>query len=193
MRTFIALSTTACLFATGCAQLPAVPILAPSSQVRQVVVLDIDGTLTPHNLSVFEARPDAQKVVAAYLRKGYKIVYVTTRAPGFQSGLAQWLEKHNFPSEPIHIAQTAEERKMPAAFKASILHSYTEKGWQLAYAYGDSSTDFLAYKSAGIPQGRIFALKRRGSEVCEGNGFALCLDDWTAHIGYVEREVPSLK
>lgn len=193
MRSFIVLSATASAFATGCAQLPAVPIPAPSSQVRQVVVLDIDGTLTPHDLSVFEARPDAEKVVAAYLRKGYKIVYVTTRVPGFQSGLAQWLEKHNFPSQPVHIAQTAEERKMPAAFKASILRSYTEKGWQLAYAYGDSSTDFLAYMSAGIPQGRIFALKRRGSEVCEGGGFATCLDDWTAHIGYVEREVPSLK
>jgi len=193
MRSFIVLSATASVFTTGCAQLPAVPIPAPSSQVRQVVVLDIDGTLTPHDLSVFEARPDAEKVVAAYLRKGYKIVYVTTRVPGFQSGLAQWLEKHNFPSQPVHIAQTAEERKMPAAFKASILRSYTEKGWQLAYAYGDSSTDFLAYMSAGIPQGRIFALKRRGSEVCEGGGFASCLDDWTAHIGYVEREVPSLK
>lgn len=193
MRTFITLSATASAFATGCAQLPEVPILAPSSQVRQVVVLDIDGTLTPHNLSVFEARPDAEKVVAAYLRKGYKIVYVTTRVPGFQSGLAQWLEKHNFPSQPVHIAQTAEERKMPATFKANLLRSYAEKGWQLAYAYGDSSTDFLAYMSAGIPQGRIFALKRRGSEVCERGGFALCLDDWTAHIGYVEREVPSLK
>ena len=193
MRSLIALSATASVFATGCAQLPAVSVLAPSSQSSQVVVLDIDGTITPHNLSVFEARPDAEKVVAAYLSKGYKVVYVTTRVPGFQSGLAQWLEKNNLPSQPVHIAQTADERKMPAAFKASILRSYTEKGWQLAYAYGDSATDLLAYLSAGIPQGRIFALKRRGSEVCEGGGIAPCLDDWTAHIGYVQSEVPSLK
>jgi phosphatidate phosphatase PAH1 len=158
-----------------------------------VVVLDIDGTLTPHNLSVFEARPDAEKVVAVYVRKGYKIVYVTTRRPGFQSGLTQWLKKHNFPSEPVHIAQTADERKRPAAFKAAILRSYTENGWKLAYAYGDSSTDFLAYMSAGIPKERIFALKRQGSEDCEGGGFAPCLEDWTSHIDYVEREVPSLK
>ena len=193
MRSFIVLAATASVFVTGCAQLPAVPVLAPSSQVRQVVVLDIDGTITPHNLSVFEARKDAAKVVAAYLNKGYTIVYLTTRVPGFQSGLAKWLEKNNLPSQPIHVAQTSEERKMPAAYKASILRSYTEKGWQLAYAYGDSSTDFLAYLTAGIPQGKIFALKRRGNEVCEGGGIARCLDDWTAHIGYVEREVPSLK
>lgn len=193
MRTFIALSATASVFATGCAQLPPVPIPGPGPQFRQVVVLDIDGTLTPHNLSAFEARPDAEKVVAGYVRKGYKVVYVTTRSPGFQSGLAQWLKKHNFPSDPVHIAQTAEERKRPAAFKATILRGYTEKGWQLAYAYGDSSTDFLAYMSAGIPKERIFALKRQGSEDCEGGGFAPCLEDWTAHIGYVEREVPSLR
>ena len=41
MRTFITLSVTASVFATGCAQLPEVPILAPSSQVKQVVVLGI--------------------------------------------------------------------------------------------------------------------------------------------------------
>ena len=193
MRTFIALVATASVFITGCVQLPPVPIPDAPPKFRQVVVLDIDGTLTPHNLSVFEARPDAEKVIAAYVRKGYKIVYVTTRHPVFQSGLAQWLKKHNFPYEPVHIAQTADERKRPAAFKSAILRSYTENGWQLAYAYGDSSTDFLAYMSAGIPKERIFALKRQGSEDCEGDGFALCLEDWTAHIDYVEREVPSLK
>lgn len=193
MRTFIALSVTASVFATGCAQLPPVPIPDPSPQVQQVVVLDIDGTLTPHNLSVFEARPDAEEVVKAYVDKGYKIVYVTTRIPGLQSGLAQWLKEHNFPSDPVHIAQTTEERKRPAAFKATILRGYTDKGWQLAYAYGDSSTDFLAYMSAGIPKERIFALKRQGSEDCEGGGFATCLEDWTAHIDYVKREVPNLR
>ena len=191
MRIFTALSIIASVFAAACAQVRPSPI--PGPPVGQVVVLDVDGTLTPHNLSVFEARPDADKVVDAYVRKGYKIVYVTTRVPGFQSGLEEWLKKHNFPSGPIHIAQDDNERKMPAAFKASVLRKYTQQGWRLAYAYGDSSTDFLAYMSAGIPQERIFALKRRGDDVCEGGGFATCLDDWTAHIDYVEREVPRLK
>ncbi|MDP1864348.1 MAG: HAD family acid phosphatase [Thiobacillus sp.] len=191
MRTFTAFPIIVSVFAAGCVQLPPVPI--PDPPVGQVVVLDIDGTLTPHNLSVFEARPDADKVVAAYVRKGYKIVYVTTRVPAFQSGLEKWLKKYNFPSGPVHIAQNDQERKMPATFKAEILRTYTKANWHLSYAYGDSSTDFLAYMSAGIPQGRIFALKRQGSEDCEGGGFALCLDEWTAHIGYVEKEVPSLK
>lgn len=189
MRNFIALSAVVSVFAAGCAQKPPVPI--PGPPVGQVVVLDIDGTLTPHNLSVFEARPGAAEVVAAYVRKGYKIVYVTTRVPAFQSGLENWLKKHNFPSEPVHIAQTTEERKNPAAFKAKILRGYAKAEWQLAYAYGDSSTDFLAYMSVGIPQERIFALKRRGADVCEGVGFATCLDEWTAHLNYVVTKVPN--
>lgn len=189
MRNFIVLAATvSVVFATGCAQQPPVPTPYPS--FRHVVVLDIDGTLTPHNLSVFEARPDADKVVSAYVLKGYEIVYVTTRVRGFQSGLAEWLRKHNFPSQPVHIAQTSEERKNPAAFKAKTLRGYTKAEWQLAYAYGDSATDFLAYMSVGIPQERIFALKRRGADVCEGGGFATCLDDWTAHLSYVETQVP---
>lgn len=193
MRTYVAVYALVFALISGCAQMPPTPIqpLGTLAQTKEIVVLDIDGTLTPHNLSVFEARPDSDKVVAAYVRKGYKIIYVTTRVPGFQSQLAAWLERHNLPSQPVHIAQTHEERKNPAAFKANILRAYVKAGWQLAYGYGDSATDFLAYLSVGIPQARIFALKRKGSEECEGGGVAKCLDNWTEHIDFVENEVPN--
>ena len=193
MRKLIALAAMAGILATGFVRAAPGPVPDTAPQVRQVVVLDIDGTLTPNNLSVFEARPDADTVLAAYAAKGYRIVYVTTRIPGFQSRLAHWLETHHFPAGPVHIAQSAEERKMPAAFKARILREYTRKGWRLAYAYGDSCTDFLAYAAAGIPQERIFALKRRGAGDCEGGGFAACLDGWKAHLDYVKREVPDVR
>ena len=49
------------------------------------MVFDIDGTLTPQNLSVFEPRPGAAQAASALSAKGYKVVYLTTRVPLFQS------------------------------------------------------------------------------------------------------------
>lgn len=189
MRKLLSISICASALTTGCVQLPPVPILPPNTSLssKQIVVLDIDGTLTPHNLWVFEARPDSDKVIAAFVRKGYKIVYVTTRVPGLQAGLASWLRRQHLPIEPIHIAQTRDERNRAAAFKENILQEYLRQGWTLAYAYGDSATDFSAYSSAGIPQSHIYGLKRRGSDACEG--FTTCLDGWTEHIRFVENQV----
>lgn len=183
----------AALLAMGCAPIaPAdVPAIAPPH--RQVVVLDIDGTLTPHNLLVFEVRPAAPQVLQAYAGKGYRIVYVTTRRPLFQSFLRGWLDRHGFPPGALHVAQTAAERADAAGFKAAVLARYRAAGWTLAYAYGDSATDFEAYARSGMAPAQIFALRRRGAETCVGAHFGSCLDGWDAHLQFVEREVPSAR
>lgn len=153
------------------------------------MVLDIDGTLTPHDLAVFQARPDADKVIDAYVEKGYKVIYVTTRIPAFQGNLPVWLYKHGLPSGPIHVAGSDADRADPAGFKARVLRSYTDMGWKLAYGYGDSATDVLAYLAAGIPAQRIFALKRQGSDACEAVGIVRCLDGWSGHLEEVKAEL----
>jgi predicted mannosyl-3-phosphoglycerate phosphatase (HAD superfamily) len=152
--------------------------------------VDIDGTLTPHALAVFEARPDAATALREYSGKGYRIVYLTARVPLFQAGLPGWLQQNGFPDGSLHVAQTSEERDQVDQFKARILDEYVRSGWQLAYAYGDSSTDFLAYASAGISRVRVFALVRRWSEDCQVGVYRACLQDWTEHLPYIENEVP---
>ena len=50
------------------------------------------------------------------------------------------------------------ERKNFKTFKLNILKPYKESGWKLFAAYADSSTDFVAYLAASVPQDKIFAI-----------------------------------
>lgn len=189
---FLASAMTA-LSLCGCTQLPQADVPAAPPSQGQVVVTDVDGTLTPRNIDVFESRPSAAVALRALSKKGYKIVYITTRVPLFQSGLPGWLDQNGFPAGSLHVGQTADDRDHPETFKARVLTTYLQAGWRLAYAYGDSSTDFAAYASVGIPRGHVFALKRRGDDVCQEGNYQACLDGWTEHMPYVDREIPSIK
>jgi phosphatidate phosphatase PAH1 len=174
----------------GCTQIPPAAVPPTSATQHQVVVLDIDGTLTPRNIDVFEARPGAAQAVNALVKKGYQIVYITTRIPLYQSSLPGWLRQNEFPAGMLHVAQTAAERGNPALFKAQLLAQYRQAGWQLAYAYGDSSTDFTAYAQAGIAPNRVFALQRRGDERCQEGVYRACLVGWAEHLPTIENEFP---
>lgn len=177
----------------GCAAIPPAEIPPSQAQRNQVVVLDIDGTLTPRNIDVFEVRPAAPQVVQACARKGYTIVYLTTRIPPYQSMLPDWLAQQGFPAGALHVAQDAAERADAAAFKAGVLARYRAAGWQLAYAYGDSASDFEAYGRAGVPPERVFALKRQFAETCMAGLYRSCLDGWGEHLPFVEREVATIR
>ena len=173
----------------GCSHVPPAQIPIPTNNKVSVVVSNIDGTLTPKPLYVYSVRPDAAKAINALSEKGYKVIYISARIPLFQSGLPKWLRDNGFPEGILHVAQTDEERDHPEAFKARVLNEYARNGWQLEYAYGDSSTDFAAYAAAGIPKERVFALKRRGLENCEKGIYEACLDGWTEYLPYINKVV----
>lgn len=189
MRSLVHLTVVVSLW--GCSSIPPAQIPSPSHNKMGAIVSDIDGTLTPGVFSVCTVRPDSAKAISALADKGYKIIYVTTRHLLFQSGLPKWLRENGFPEGVLHVAQTREERNHPESYKARILKDYVQKGWQLEYAYGDSTTDFVAYHEAGIPKERIFALKRSGSENCRKGIYQACLDGWTEYLSYIDKEVPS--
>ena len=174
----------------ACAQIPPMKVPMASQSQRQAVVVDIDGTLTPQVVSICQARPGAADGLRTFAAKGYKIVYVTARNPLFQAGLPAWLRHNGFPKGSLHVAQTHDERSHVAKFKARILDDYVQRGWTLAYAYGDSPTDFRAYGGAGIPREHIFALRRRDDEGCQGGIYHRCLNGWREHLPFIEREVP---
>jgi hypothetical protein len=175
---------------SGCALIPPAAIAPPTASQSQAVVFDIDGTLTPHDLAVFTARPDAAQAVNMYQRKGYAIVYVSTRIPLFQGMLPGWLSRHGFPAGTLHVAQNDKDRDQAADFKTNMLRDYLKEGWTLAYAYGDSSTDFDAYAEVGIPKAQVFALKRQGAESCQTGTYESCLTGWGEHLPYVTHVVP---
>lgn len=187
------ISFVTALMVCACSQIPPAEVLMPSETNKQAVVLDIDGTLTPDVASVFEARPGAAQAVNAFTAKGYKIIYLTARIPLFQANLPGWLQQNDFPKGSLHVAQSAEERKKVAMFKARILDEYLQRGWRLAYAYGDSSTDFDAYARAGIEREYVFALRRQGYRDCQNGVYRLCLNGWPEHLPFIQQEVPDAK
>jgi hypothetical protein len=183
----------AALLICGCVQIPTAEIPPPTLPHNAAVITDIDGTLTPRDIDVSEPRPSAAMALNALSKKGYKIVYLTTRIPLFQPGLKDWLQQNGFPAGSLHVAQTAGERNSPDKFKAQILAAYTAAGWRLAYAYGDSSTDFAAYAEAQISKDNVFALRRRGEAKCQDGAYKTCLAGWEEHLPTIANEVPLAK
>ena len=174
---------------TGCAQLPYTDVPSATPGQAKAAVFDIDGTLTPDVAAVFEARRDAAEAVRSYAEKGYKVVYLSTRVPWLSSGVPDWLQENGFPDGSVHVAQTRDERDHPEVYKAGVLNAYVARGWSLAYAYGDSSTDLAAYATAGIPREQVFVLLRRGEASCQPGPAAVCLGGWTEHLEFVAKSV----
>jgi phosphatidate phosphatase PAH1 len=178
------------LFFSGCALKPD-PVPPAPYALAQAVVFDIDGTLTPDVMSIYTARPEAAKAVQLYADKGFTVIYLSARIKLFQSNIPGWLQKNNFPEGPIHVTETRAEAKDPAAFKARILKAYQNQDWVLAYAYGDSSTDFEAYSAVGIPKEHIFALQRKGETLCQPGNWADCLTNWGEQLDFIQNIAPS--
>ena len=186
----LSLATAIIIVSSGCALIPPADVPPLSGTSRQVVVLDIDGTLTPRNIEFSTPRESAADAINAFHKKGYTVVYLTTRVPAFQSNLPDWLARNGFPDGPLHVAQTANERANPADYKARVMGQYIHAGWRLAYAYGDSTTDLVAYSRAGLPRDRVFALKRKHADHCQEGVYEMCLESWAQHMSFIENEVP---
>lgn len=180
------------MLCSSCAQLPPSAIPCAPPKQAQAVVFDIDGTLTPKVFAVFEARTDAAKAVRIFADKGYKIIYLSTRISWLSAGIPSWLKEHGFPDGSVHVAQTDEDRSHPYDFKTRMLKEFIDHGWNVKFAYGDSSTDFAAYAAVGIPKERVFALLRDGETWCEWGDWKACLNGWTKHLDFVTKSVQSV-
>jgi len=190
MRNLIIL--LAAVLCSSCAQLPLAAIPPATPKQAQAVVFDIDGTLTPHLLSIFEARIDAADAVRIFAEKGYKIIYLSTRSRWLQARIPGWLDKNGFPRGSLYLAQTDEDHRYPDVFKRQILQEFIDKGWNVEFAYGDSHTDFVAYALVRIPKERVFALLPKGETSCQPGDWKACLTGWAEHLDFVRKSVPSV-
>lgn len=174
----IVASYTLTAMLSACTHLPPVSLTQAAPGSPGLVVFDIDGTLTPAVSRIFSVRPDASYVARLYAQRGYRILYLTARAPGLQGNLRRYLSRYAFPSGDLVAPSTRTEHRSPATFKASVLERYRRYGWNIAAAYGDSSSDFEAYAAAGVPRARVFALRRAGASRCRPGVWAACLPGW---------------
>ena len=174
----------------GCSgQLPRADIPHPPPGEPMAVVFDIDGTLTPKVHTMNTVREHAVEALNILATKGYRVIYLSARIRTHSAGIPGWLQAEGFPEGSIHAAQTAADRKQPAAFKATVLTEFIDRGWSIEYAYGDSSTDFEAYAAVGIPKERVFALQREGDTSCQPGEWSVCLGGWTEHLEHLRHSV----
>jgi len=173
------------LLATSCSLQPT-DVQVASVEFNKAVVFDIDGTLTPNNISIFTARNDAARVVSLYADKGYKIIYLSARNRFFQFNIPDFLKENTFPNGSIHVPQSASDRDDFSAFKQKILLRYRDKGWNLVAAYGDSTTDFEAYAAVGIGVDNIYAIKPIDEKTCRPGPWGKCLGAWSEQVDSIK-------
>lgn len=184
MRNLAVLSLT--LLSIGCAHKSS-NLSDPPTPQSPAVVFDIDGTLTPDVLRIAEVRKGAVDAVRMFADKGYKIIYLSHRRRVFQGNLLNWFQNNDFPAGDIHVPQTAEDERDAVAYKIRILREYMDRGWQLKFAYGDSTTDFISYREVKIPAENIFALQRENQSDCQWGATTRCMNGWIDHLHVIRK------
>jgi hypothetical protein len=110
-----------------------------------------------------------------------------------------WLEHNDFPDPDLLVLPDelllSEEARF--AFKANALEDLAADDFGFHYAYGNMTSDYDAYATAGIPVSRTFALKGLFQSACDGSAgsdFAQCIpgsyDPHTA--SYIDAQPPAL-
>ncbi|MCP5133138.1 MAG: hypothetical protein H6976_05885 [Gammaproteobacteria bacterium] len=106
---------------SGCAEVPVTRIPDASRMKPEIVVFDVDGTLTPTVTEIFTARQDAATAAQMYAKSGYRIVYLTARVRVFQGALPMLLKENGFPPGDIVAPKTDTEQKHPYNLLNSLL------------------------------------------------------------------------
>jgi hypothetical protein len=148
-------------------------LLKPAA--AQVVVTDIDGTLTTadaeflHELTDMTYDPKEMTSACAMLQvwaaKGYPIVYLTARPHIGRAESRQWLAAHQCPVGPMLTANELVMDEKARTHKALWLKRLTlELGWKVAAAYGNATSDIHAYADAGVALDHTFIVGPHGGE-----------------------------
>jgi phosphatidate phosphatase PAH1 len=173
-------------------------VVEPSTQV---VVFDIDGTLTTddnqivqevaaevlHRSYVPQARPGALALVRHYAEQGFPVLYLTGRPDLLQRITTRWLSQQGFPQGPLRLADHLHE-VLPqitgvGTFKAKVLTAWQgpQHGLQIHAAYGNAPTDIYAYETAQIPKDHTFIIGPHG-----GEGDTVGLQSYPAHLSTLQ-------
>lgn len=158
---------------------------------NDVVVFDIDGTLTSDTFSN-SPHPGALQAVQAYQAKGYTVVYVTARWKPLQEVATRaWLALNGFPNLPLYMSSSLLlTDSATVTYKTKTLQKIEYGTPEVAFAYGDSTTDFKAYANVGVATAHVFALKRASASSCESGVWTACLVNYTGHLPYINALPP---
>lgn len=167
--------------------------LAATSSARQAVIFDIDGTITCNDFETGFVRRKSRAAVQSYLNLRYHVVFLTARPQNLEWYTRQFLTLWGFPLDDLAAIVFAPRRLQTDQQKRTykriaILNMTEELDLEFRYAYGDSTTDFLAYQDVGIDSSRVFATRRRNEVDCLPGNWSECLDDYVDHLQYIEAQ-----
>lgn len=157
---------------------------------RNVVVSDIDGTLTTDDGQIFShlltgddpaQYPDAEKVLWTVRRLGYRIEYVSGRPQILTRHTKAWLAAHRFPPGAVKVTDATLEvlptESGVGTFKTDFLGALKGQGLTLFAGYGNATTDISAYQANAIPNARLFIIGPHA-----GESGTTAIPSYTAHL-----------
>jgi hypothetical protein len=163
----------------------------------QVIVTDIDGTLTLADEELFTEMNNpaydqvmnnqSDRLIQTWADKGYLIIYLTARPGGFRPMTHAWLNRKGFPTGLMISADALVFGETARIYKRGFIQrARTTYGWNIVAAYGNADSDIQAYEDAGLPKNRTFII---GPEAGQSGTVAIPNQDWANHIrDFVERQ-----
>lgn len=144
----------------------------------QVVVSDVDGTLTTSDWQLFKdvfgGKPaamyaDADKAIRTWATKGYRILYLTGRPQVFNRYSRDWLDAHNLPPGVVRLTDDAGDvvpsEQGVQVFKTDVLKGLLDShAAKLRAGHGNATTDIGAYQAAGIANGDLYIVGPHAGE-----------------------------
>jgi len=171
--------------------------LPDCSTIKQVVVTDIDETLTTLDAEFVQQildpsydpamRAGGPELLRGYAERGFVIHYLTARAGTWVVGEStsceqatiDWLKLHDFPWAEGRTWLTLPDDVVTGedtiAYKTAAIEDRQAEGYTYVYAYGNAVTDIEAFVAAGIDLSRIFTVGdlagEQGTQAIEGGNF----------------------
>lgn len=166
-------------------------VVAPAG--TQVVVSDIDGTLTsaenafPESLvglGNVAAQPNAPAALATLRDHGYAIVYITARGRYFTPETRAWLSAKGFPAGALRLAPSLVTLpgQPTVDYKAGAMRALA---LPVTVGIGNRSTDVQAYQAVGVAGARTFVKLPEYSSELQGalsSGAAVGFTDYGALV-----------
>jgi len=185
--------------------------LPDCDSVRQVVVTDIDETLTTSDAEFVQQLVDPEhdpamraggpELMQGYAERGFVIHYLTARSKTLEltdgttceQATIGWLEQHGFPWNQdqtwLDLADAVLGSDDTVTYKSAAIETRKSEGYSYEYAYGNATTDIDAYEAAGIDKTETFII---GTHAGEQGTRAIDGEDFVQHAAEQLPQVPAV-
>jgi len=144
-------------------------LIAPPN--TELVVSDVDGTLTdsenafPDSLFTHRAvaaNDGAPRALETLRKRGYWIVYLTSRGQFFTEATRRWLRDKGFPNGPLRLAEdfVTLPGHETVEYKSGAMKSIVQSHFIIGVGIGNRRSDKEAYSAVGVPTTAIYIFRK---------------------------------